>query len=104
MANTPPRYSAAAERYAAYVRLDNRAPRILYKLAYARYNERHAIEAIDAQIRQTGRDEHRRLQWSDRDPLHPRCLGYWARQFGSDGRQRLARLLRCASPSNVWSC
>jgi len=50
-----------------------------------------AIEAIDAESRQTGKAEHRRWQWLDRDPIHPRCLGYWARQFGSDGRQRLAR-------------
>jgi hypothetical protein len=57
-------------------------------------NKTVAIEAIDAQIRQTGKAEHRRWQWLDRDPVHPRCLGYWARQFGSDGRQRLARLLR----------
>ena len=48
LADTPPRYFAAAERYAAYVKLDNRAQRILYKLAYARYNDGHTIEAIEA--------------------------------------------------------
>jgi hypothetical protein len=53
-----------------------------------------AIEAIDAQIRQTGKVQHRRWQWLDRDPVHPRCLGYWAREFGSDGGGRLTRLLR----------
>src|SRR5262245_6111404 len=48
LADTPHRYHAAAERYEAYVRLDNRAPRVLYKLAFARYNDRHVAGAIDA--------------------------------------------------------
>jgi len=48
LADTPHRYQAAAERYEAYVRLDNRAPRVLYKLAFARYNDRHLTAAIDA--------------------------------------------------------
>ena len=48
LADTPSRYPAAAERYEAYVRLDNRAPRVLYKLAYARYNDRHVAAAIEA--------------------------------------------------------
>ena len=48
LADTPPRYASAAERYAAYVKLDNRAPRVLYKLAYAYYNYRDTTEAIDA--------------------------------------------------------
>jgi tetratricopeptide (TPR) repeat protein len=48
LADTPHRYQSAAERYEAYVRLDNRAPRVLYKLAYARYNDRHVTAAIDA--------------------------------------------------------
>jgi hypothetical protein len=53
-----------------------------------------AIEAIDAQIRRTGgKVEHRRWQWLDRDPLHPSCLVFWARQFGNDGAGRLRRLL-----------
>jgi tetratricopeptide (TPR) repeat protein len=47
LADTPPRYAAAAERYQAYVDVDNRAPRVLYKLAYARYHDRHIEEAID---------------------------------------------------------
>ena len=48
LADTPHRYASAAERYEAYVRLDNRAPRVLYKLGFARYNEGHRVEAIDA--------------------------------------------------------
>lgn len=48
LADTPHRYTSAAERYEAYVRLDNRAPRVLYKLGFARYNEGHRVEAIDA--------------------------------------------------------
>jgi tetratricopeptide (TPR) repeat protein len=48
LADTPHRYTSAAERYEAYVRLDNRAPRVLYKLGFARYNEGHRAEAIEA--------------------------------------------------------
>jgi tetratricopeptide (TPR) repeat protein len=48
LADTPHRYAAAAERYETYVRIDNRVPRVLYKLAYARYNEGHFAGAIDA--------------------------------------------------------
>jgi len=48
LADTPHRYSAAADHYETYVRLDNRAPRVLYKLAFARYNDGHVAEAIDA--------------------------------------------------------
>jgi tetratricopeptide (TPR) repeat protein len=48
LADTPHRYGSAAERFQEYVRLDNRAPRVLYKLAFARYNDGHAVEAIDA--------------------------------------------------------
>jgi tetratricopeptide (TPR) repeat protein len=48
LADTPHRYSSAAEHYEAYVRIDNRAPRVLYKLAFARYNDGHVSEAIDA--------------------------------------------------------
>jgi tetratricopeptide (TPR) repeat protein len=46
LADTPHRYQPAAERYEAYVKLDNRAPRVLYKLAYARYNDRRVADAI----------------------------------------------------------
>ena len=48
LADTPHRYGSAADRYRDYVTLDNRAPRVLYKLAFARYHEGHAAEAIDA--------------------------------------------------------
>jgi tetratricopeptide (TPR) repeat protein len=48
LADTPHRYASAAERYEAYVRVDNRAPRVLYKLAYARYHDRRLTAAIDA--------------------------------------------------------
>ena len=45
LADTPHRYGSAAEQFQAYVKLDNRAPRILYKLAFARYNEqRHTAD------------------------------------------------------------
>ncbi len=48
LADTPHRYGSAAERFQEYVKLDNRAPRVLYKLAFARYNEGHGAQAIDA--------------------------------------------------------
>jgi len=48
LADTPHRYTSAAERYEAYVQLDNRAPRVLYKLGFARYNEGHQGQAIEA--------------------------------------------------------
>src|SRR5262249_26902280 len=53
LADTPHKYQAAAERYEAYVRLDNRAPPVLYKLAFARYHDRHleaAVEALQASL------------------------------------------------------
>jgi len=57
LADTPHKYSAAAERYLEYVRIDNRAPRVLYKLAYARYNDGHVGEAIDALQRTIAQDD-----------------------------------------------
>lgn len=48
LADTPHRYSLAADRYEAYIKLDNRAPRVLYKLAFARYNDGHSADAVDA--------------------------------------------------------
>src|SRR5688500_2109328 len=57
LADTPHRYGAAAERYEGYVKLDNRAPRVLYKLAFARYNEGQAAAAIDALQRALALDE-----------------------------------------------
>jgi Flp pilus assembly protein TadD len=41
------RFARASERYRDYVRIDDRAPQVLYKLAYARYSDGHAREAID---------------------------------------------------------
>jgi tetratricopeptide (TPR) repeat protein len=40
------RYERAADRYAAYVRLDDRSPRVLYKLALARFDDGNAAAAI----------------------------------------------------------
>src|SRR5258708_9391444 len=57
LADTPHRYAAAAERVQEYVKLDNRAPRVLYKLAFARYNDGHVVEAIDALQRAIVLDE-----------------------------------------------
>jgi tetratricopeptide (TPR) repeat protein len=57
LADTPHRYGAAAERFQDYVKLDNRAPRVLYKLAFARYNDGHVVEAIDALQRAIGMDD-----------------------------------------------
>jgi tetratricopeptide (TPR) repeat protein len=57
LADTPHKYSSAAERFQDYVRIDNRAPRVLYKLAYARYNDGHVGEAIDALQRAIAQDE-----------------------------------------------
>jgi tetratricopeptide (TPR) repeat protein len=48
LADTPHRYPSAIDRYEQYVRLDNRAPRILYKLAFARYSQGQTNEAIEA--------------------------------------------------------
>ena len=67
LADTPHRYGSAAERYEAVVRLDNRAPRVLYKLAFARYHERQIPAAIDAL--------HRALALDDRLPEAHYLLG-----------------------------
>ena len=40
------RYDRAAERYAAYVQIDDRSPQVLYKLALAQYRAGHAGDAI----------------------------------------------------------
>jgi tetratricopeptide (TPR) repeat protein len=45
------RYASAADRYAAYVRLDDRSPRVLYKLALSRFQEGQPAAAI-APLRQ----------------------------------------------------
>jgi tetratricopeptide (TPR) repeat protein len=76
LADTPHRYAAAAERFEAYVKLDNRAPRVLYKLAFARYHEGNAVAAIDALNRAIALDErfaeaYYLLGLCQRDALHP---------------------------------
>jgi predicted Zn-dependent protease len=76
LADTPHRYGSAAERYAAYVKLDNRAPRVLYKLAFARYNDGHAVEAVDALHAAIAQDGHFAeayylLGLCERDAQHP---------------------------------
>ena len=48
LADTPHRYGSAADRFQEYARLDPRAPRILYKLAFARFHEGKRPAAIDA--------------------------------------------------------
>ena len=48
LADEPHRYGSAADRFQEYVRLDPRAPRILYKLAFARFHEGKRQAAIDA--------------------------------------------------------
>lgn len=58
LADTPHRYRSAADRYEDFVRLDSRAPRVLYKLAFARYHERHFSAAIDALQRALAIDDH----------------------------------------------
>jgi tetratricopeptide (TPR) repeat protein len=57
LADTPHRYTAAADRYREYVRIDNRAPRVLYKFAVARYHGGYTAEAIDALQRATAIDD-----------------------------------------------
>jgi tetratricopeptide (TPR) repeat protein len=57
LADTPHRYGAAADRFEAYVKLDTRAQRVLYKLAFARYNEGLVADAIDALQRAIALDD-----------------------------------------------
>ena len=78
LADTPHRYGAAAERFEEYVKLDNRAPRVLYKLAFARYNEGQAAAAIDALQRALALDErfaeaHYLLGLCQRDAQQPQA-------------------------------
>jgi tetratricopeptide (TPR) repeat protein len=76
LADTPHRYRAAADRFEEYVKLDNRAPRILYKLAFARYNDGHVADAIEALQRAIALDEgfaeaYYLLGLCQRDARHP---------------------------------
>jgi tetratricopeptide (TPR) repeat protein len=76
LAETPHRYHSAAERFEEYVKLDNRAPRVLYKLAFARYHDGRVMEAIDALQRAIALDErfaeaYYLLGLCQRDAQHP---------------------------------
>ncbi|HEY2435123.1 MAG TPA: tetratricopeptide repeat protein [Vicinamibacterales bacterium] len=76
LVDSPHRYSAAADHYAAYVRLDNRAPRVLYKLAFARYNDGRLADAIDAvhaslALDNRSADAYFLLGLCERDAQHP---------------------------------
>ena len=76
LSDTPHRYGPAADHYAAYVRIDNRAPRVLYKLAFARYNDgriNDAIDALHASLAQDSRsaEAHYLLGLCERDAQHP---------------------------------
>jgi tetratricopeptide (TPR) repeat protein len=76
LADTPHRYGSAAERFQDYVKLDNRAPRVLYKLGFARYNDRRLVEAIDALQRAIALDDrfaeaYYLLGLCQRDAQHP---------------------------------
>ena len=50
-------YGAAADQYREYVRLDDRAPRVLYKLAFAQYNDGRPGEAIASLQKAVAQDE-----------------------------------------------
>ena len=87
LADTPHRYGSAAERFEEVVRLDNRAPRVLYKLAFARYNERHYDAAIEAL--------HRALALDDKFPEAQYLLGLCHRdaQQPEPAREALERAI-----------
>ena len=94
LADTPPRYGSAAERYREYVRIDNRAPRVLYKLAFARYNERHAAEAIDALQRAIAIDD------SFAEAYY--LLGLCHRNAGHPGRRATRSRRRSSCSRRCW--
>ncbi|PYR93541.1 MAG: hypothetical protein DMF84_09060 [Acidobacteria bacterium] len=61
LALTPPlgpRYGRAAALYRDYVRLDPASPRVLYKLAFASYNDGHRAEAIEVLKNAVAQDDH----------------------------------------------
>ena len=77
----------AAARYQEYVKLDNRAPRVLYKLAFARYNDGHAAEAIDALASGRARRPVRGGLLPPRSlPARRAAPGRSARRAGASGR------------------
>ena len=70
------RYSRAAERYRDYLRVDDRSSRVLYKLAYARYNDGHAPDALEPLQRAIALDDrfaeaYYLLGLCQRDAQHP---------------------------------
>ncbi len=50
-------YAKAADHYREYVRLDDRAPRVLYKLAFAQYHDGRPAEAVNALQKAVGQDD-----------------------------------------------
>jgi tetratricopeptide (TPR) repeat protein len=52
------RYDAAVDRYRGYLRIDDRAPRVLYKLAYAAYYDGRPAAAIDPLQKALAQDDH----------------------------------------------
>lgn len=52
----------------------------------------NAIELVDHNLRPT--IVHTRWSWLMQDPLHPRCVSYWAGKWDSDGLRRTVKLLR----------
>ena len=76
LADSPHRYTSAAQRYEEYVRLDPRSPRILYKLAFARFHEGKLPAAIEALHRALAIEEkipeaHYLLGLCERDEQRP---------------------------------
>src|SRR5215203_2820337 len=83
LADTPHRYGSAAERYQQYDRLDNSAPRVLYKLAFAKYHEGHPQAAIDAARRALALDD------KMAEAHYLLGLGYRDTQRGDEARKAL---------------
>jgi tetratricopeptide (TPR) repeat protein len=50
-------YAKAADQYREYVRLDDRAPRVLYKLAFAQYHDGRPAEAVNALQKAVAQDD-----------------------------------------------
>jgi len=54
------------------------------------------LEGIDRTLRSIG-IRRERWKWLVQDPMAPACLDYWSQQAGSDGRERLLKLLQVTS-------
>jgi predicted Zn-dependent protease len=74
----------AAEYYRSYLRLDDRSPRVLYKLAYARYRDTRPADAADALRRALAI----RPRFAEADYLLALCL----RDIQQPGQARAALL------------